>query len=394
MYKILNSTISNLYKFSVKNKLAISIFIILCIIIYFFYKKKEYFLNHDPATITKNELRQILIANIPPPIKNFKNIKIKLLDVFTDLNNWEIKHESPLSRKNVRLDSKERVLKLYVGERRKKLLGTVGINDNERVPLFDDESKLYEDDDDKKISTAWINTKETHTYTDSKNNKKRTGNYGYGYYECRYKYVDGRGIDNAFWLISGTPKKWTVPVDIDQSDYWGNKKVTYKKGTTIKKRDDEIDINEGQYPNRMHMTIHRWTNNFMENYNSTKSIQPFPGKTKDSLSVRNDVYDAPERINFGKTYNTFGLLYTPTVIQWFLNDTLIKTFDNTDPATRVTNQHFNIVLSTRDGGKKGKFGVPDYDTLIGKSMDIEYIRHYTFDIDSPIDTDPNSDYIS
>lgn len=60
--------------------------------------------------------------------------------------------------------------------------------------------------------------------------------FGYGYYEARYKYAASNGTNNSFWLM-------TYPLN-----------QTIKKGKKF-----EIDINEGHYPNEVNTNIHNWS---------------------------------------------------------------------------------------------------------------------------------------
>ncbi len=59
-------------------------------------------------------------------------------------------------------------------------------------------------------------------------------NFGYGYYECRYKYAGAYGTNNSFWL-------WP------------------KNGVPEGERACEVDINEGHFPNIINTNIHNWT---------------------------------------------------------------------------------------------------------------------------------------
>ena len=58
--------------------------------------------------------------------------------------------------------------------------------------------------------------------------------FGYGYFECRYKYAGATGTNNSFWL-------WP------------------KIGVYEGEKAFELDINEGHYPNIINTNIHNWT---------------------------------------------------------------------------------------------------------------------------------------
>lgn len=58
--------------------------------------------------------------------------------------------------------------------------------------------------------------------------------FGYGYFECRYKYAGATGTNSSFWL-------WP------------------KVGVPEGEKAFEIDINEGHFPNIVNTNIHNWT---------------------------------------------------------------------------------------------------------------------------------------
>ncbi|MEM6831213.1 MAG: family 16 glycosylhydrolase, partial [Bacteroidota bacterium] len=68
---------------------------------------------------------------------------------------------------------------------------------------------------------------------------KRT--FGYGYFECRFKYAGAAGTNNSFWLF---PKNQSVN---------GSKLIC------------ELDINEGHFPNEVNTNRHHWQNGSTEN---------------------------------------------------------------------------------------------------------------------------------
>ncbi len=128
----------------------------------------------------------------------------------------------------------------------------------------------------------------------------------YGYYEATYKYSASPDIDNAFWLTCSNP--------------------VY-----------EIDINEGFYPTTNTGTLHLWTP-------THKSLTYFANNNGIS---KND-------------YNTYGLLYTPQIIAWYVNGKMVHRFDNTTEKidqsmtvwfTSAVFDHGNINNNTIDGTK-------------------------------------------
>lgn len=65
--------------------------------------------------------------------------------------------------------------------------------------------------------------------------------FGYGYYECKYKYAGASGTNNSFWLF---------PRD---------------KGVGGSELICELDINEGHFPNEVNTNRHHWQNGSSEN---------------------------------------------------------------------------------------------------------------------------------
>ncbi|MDU0354085.1 family 16 glycosylhydrolase [Paraglaciecola aquimarina] len=59
-------------------------------------------------------------------------------------------------------------------------------------------------------------------------------NFGYGYFEARYKYAAAPATNNSFWL-------WP------------------KHGSPKGEKQCEVDINEGHYPNVINSNVHNWT---------------------------------------------------------------------------------------------------------------------------------------
>lgn len=96
----------------------------------------------------------------------------------------------------------------------------------------------------------------------------------YGYYEAVYKYANSPDIDNAFWLTTPDPDVY------------------------------EIDINEGFSPKKNTGTLHHWSP-------THKTLSYFEGHDGE--------YDK---------HNTYGFLYTPNVLAWYVNGNLVHKVDN------------------------------------------------------------------
>lgn len=169
--------------------------------------------------------------------------------------------------------------------------------------------------------------------------------FGYGYYEASMKYANATGINNAFWLTSSPPPNKDKPSYVYTKTF---------KGTTSE-RLDEIDINEGHGINVLTMTLHQWLNNYGTDRRTTKTI-------------------TTTNLDLSKDYHLYGFLYTKEKLQWFIDDILVKTYDNTNPDTSYNNQKLRIKFSTTFPPTAGK--VIDSELAKAPHMDTEFVRFY------------------
>ncbi|UXX77868.1 family 16 glycosylhydrolase [Reichenbachiella carrageenanivorans] len=77
--------------------------------------------------------------------------------------------------------------------------------------------------------------------------------FGYGYFECKYKYAGAKGTNNSFWL--------------------------YPRYSPSSQVNCELDVNEGHFPNEINTNRHHWLNGTTENAQLpyTEGIQPYYG---------------------------------------------------------------------------------------------------------------------
>lgn len=136
--------------------------------------------------------------------------------------------------------------------------------------------------------------------------------FGYGYFECRYKYVAGYGTNNSFWLWP----KFRLPE--------GEKAC-------------EIDINEGHYPNLINTNIHNWTD---------KVITPNGGVWHESDQIHHTLIGKPIheiKLNKAITSKKLRLISNnPSSVQItefrVFND--LKSFPN--PEKKLTDEFENL----------------------------------------------------
>ncbi|AUP79712.1 family 16 glycosylhydrolase [Flavivirga eckloniae] len=99
--------------------------------------------------------------------------------------------------------------------------------------------------------------------------------FGYGYFECRYKYAGAAGTNNSFWLFDRV-------IGINSSEVGC-----------------ELDINEGHFPNEVNTNRHHWTNGSSE----FNSFAYSPGSSPAYAHSFNDIVKT-NRIRF--TSNNSG----------------------------------------------------------------------------------------
>ncbi|WP_010134592.1 family 16 glycosylhydrolase [Ochrovirga pacifica] len=110
--------------------------------------------------------------------------------------------------------------------------------------------------------------------------------FGYGYYECKYKYAGAAGTNNSFWLF---------PRD---------------KGVNNPEVICELDINEGHYPNEVNTNRHHWKNGKTENnqLNHTAGLSPGYAHTFDEVITT-------QRIRFSSQHATHFHIREFSVLQ-------------------------------------------------------------------------------
>ena len=170
----------------------------------------------------------------------------------------------------------------------------------------------------------------------------RTFNQEFGYFEARMRIANADGQNNAFWLTK-----------VDDS---GNAPL-------------ELDISEAHYPTYTTANLH------------DRTVTP----KHDSGSGNIDT-----GVNIGETFNLYGLEWTPDVIRWYFNGTVVREFvPGSDFATNKGNYPLGVRFSTALLPSSWD-GTPQKDNegnwlLDGQSMDVDWVRVYeaTGTVDPP-----------
>lgn len=169
-------------------------------------------------------------------------------------------------------------------------------------------------------------------FTAAKITTKNKIDWKSGYLEVRAKLPQGKGTWPAIWLLP-TTQQMSWPLD------------------------GEIDVMEhvGYNPGWVYGTIHT------KAYNHIKGTQK-----SDSILVS----------NFNTDFNNYGLLWTDSTLEWYVNEQLYNKIDraSTDkkPEWPFTND-FHLILNFAVGGNwGGRYGIDS--TAFPQSFQIDYVR--------------------
>lgn len=171
-------------------------------------------------------------------------------------------------------------------------------------------------------------------YTSARLVTKGKASWQYGYIEVRAKLPKGRGTWPAIWMLP----------DVVSYGGWP------KSG--------EIDIMEhvGYDPGVIHATVH--TELFNHSIGTQKGKQV-------------------KMPDFGDAFHTYGVNWTPEKIEFFIDDQIYNTFENTGSgkAEWPFDKPFHILLNIAVGGNwGGKEGVDE--NIWPQKMEVDYVRVY------------------
>ena len=166
----------------------------------------------------------------------------------------------------------------------------------------------------------------------------------YGYFE----------ISMAFDPVTGSwPGIWMIPVSMITNP----NQISNKLNTG-----GEIDILEwqSQIPTMFNGTVHAWVNGVEVLNNDTSNGYAVPGGT-----------------NFA-TYNTYGVLWTPTAISWYFNNVLMETVSTASGAYNTAFNYsgpFFLILDQADGCNW--VNTPCSGQVSPLNMQVQWVHVYT-----------------
>ena len=211
---------------------------------------------------------------------------------------------------------------------------------NHELQLYTDRTKNVRVTDGRLIIEAHKGNAEisgtSRAYSSGRLRTKHRGDWRYGKIEVRAKLPAGQGLWPAIWMLPTENKYGT----------WA--------------ASGEIDIMEfkSQEPNLIHGTLHyggRWP----DNQHSTK------------------IYKLPEG-NFTDSMHTFGVVWLPGEIRWFVDGKLWQTQKKWHTAAvkfpAPFDQKFHLVLNLAVGGKF--VGNPNVATKFPARMEVDWVRVY------------------
>jgi beta-glucanase (GH16 family) len=172
-------------------------------------------------------------------------------------------------------------------------------------------------------------------YTSARIKTQGLFSQAYGKFEARIKIPQGQGLWPAFWMLGTNFGQVPWPTS------------------------GEMDIMEniGREPSTIHGTVHG------------------PGYSGDQGITGS--FTLPNGARFADDFHVFALQWEPTVIRFYVDDTLYKTVSPSDlppDAPWVFNHPFFIILNVAVGGDWP--GNPDSTTVFPQTMLVDYVRVY------------------
>ncbi len=188
-----------------------------------------------------------------------------------------------------------------------------------------------------------------------------TKEFGYGYFEARYKYAPATGLNQSFWIM--TLPNYGSAADVN-NDFYGY----------------ELDINEGHYPNRMNTNTHY--------YHADPSVST---TNSNHVSMVEPFYDARYE-NLSDEYHTYGFDWNENELIYYMDGKEIRRIPNIRNYTvngidvKAKDENGNPLKIADSTIKKAPIwfsvAVIDWwagqitDDIDGTVMDVDYVRYY------------------
>lgn len=175
--------------------------------------------------------------------------------------------------------------------------------------------------------------------------------FGYGYFEARYKYAAAPATNNSFWL-------WPA------------------HGSPVGEKRCEVDINEGHYPNVVNSNVHNWTDKWAvasggRKHNNNQIAHTFVGEPDHTIQLASPIKTNKVRLT---TKNPKSLhlrefrVFAPSVTEI------------PDAYEPLTDNSMNLVadkaLKIKTNGSSGREASKE-DSIRDNNMDSRWVSRYT-----------------
>lgn len=185
------------------------------------------------------------------------------------------------------------------------------------------------------LSLAWRRGQQSPdtSITTLSRDKRYSHTWRYGYFEARMRWDVVNGAWPAFWLIP-------LQDATGQAVYGGAKET------------GEIDVFEGQgdHPRTFYGTVHDWLN-------------------QHDTANKNNAFALPSGTDLSQ-FHTYGLLWTPGKVSWYLDDQLLHS-ESAPPI--MDKQDFFVVIGMQEGAN-WKYGNLSGVSSSVMTMGVDWIR--------------------
>lgn len=239
------------------------------------------------------------------------------------------------------------------------------------------------------------------------------GDLTYGYFEARLRTAPGNGTWSAYWLNHTAFRKSNEP-EADIIEYLGQSKPgagNCELSDREKLLDPETTANDlvnsnpsdsnycyADHPSYTNESTGAQVNNKTYNTYDTQYHTYWYGRgrreerTPLAFTNRDGNSDTPpwcgERVNFSEEFHTYGFLWAPTEMVWYIDDIEVMRVDSSNPLP-IADENMYLVLNLAlgkydypwiswpgqpDAWTRSQFNVGGYNKV---SMAIDYVRVYS-----------------